>query len=267
VIGRQFEKIRRTIWTFKQPLTRHPKQTDAQVSDLFVWRNSDEWQTYFELLDIPGLFAERKGQAGAKVRFVFFDLGGGRVGEANLDVVPAKRQTVSLANLLPPSAGVMGTFCVLHATTPTEISQLGSFIAERGYVSYSYSDAPLRAYVHGNLDAIALLSGQKLELLGAVSMLQREYRLQCYCDEDATYEFALVNPTPRRQKVNFSVVSIDSGGTIERKEIELAPGGADAFCPRVSEPVPFRLIIKSHLVMARPLVFRIKNSQLDVFHG
>jgi hypothetical protein len=49
--------------------------------------------------------------------------------------------------------------------------------------------------------------------------------------------------------------------------VNLAPGGVQLVPVRVDKSGPVRLVIQSHLVMARPLVFRIQNLKLDVFHG
>ncbi len=62
-----------------------------------------------------------------------------------------------------------GTFSIFHSHTPKEVTELGSFLTERGYVSYCYKGAPLRSYVHGNLDAIAQYLDGKMQLLGARS--------------------------------------------------------------------------------------------------
>jgi hypothetical protein len=47
----------------------------------------------------------------------------------------------------------------------------------------------------------------------------------------------------------------------------LPPGGIQLVPVRADKSEPVRLVIQSHLVMARPLVFRIQNLKLDVFHG
>ena len=63
MIQAQIARIRRALWTFRQPLTRKPEQLGVPVSDLFVWRNGAEWKTCFEPIDIPGLFHARRSDA------------------------------------------------------------------------------------------------------------------------------------------------------------------------------------------------------------
>ena len=55
------EKILRSPWTWRQALTARPHDLNAPISDLFIWRNSAEWQTSFELIDIPRLFVDSEG--------------------------------------------------------------------------------------------------------------------------------------------------------------------------------------------------------------
>jgi hypothetical protein len=144
---------------------------------------------------------------------------------------------------------------------------MGSFLAERGYVSYRYRDAPLRAYVHGNLDAITQGPDGELQLLGCRGFLSREYSLQHELQPGVVYELGMVNPTSSSQRCICKLVSVHSGKIMGVQPVNLAPGGIQLVPVRADKSEPVRLVIQSHLVMARPLVFRIQNLKLDVFHG
>jgi hypothetical protein len=177
------------------------------------------------------------------------------------------RQTLDISSIIRRVHGEVGTFAVFHSTTPSDITKLGSFLAERGYVSYRYRDATLRAYVHGNLDAIAYGPDGELELLGGSSFLSREYRLQHELQPGVVYELAIVNPTPTRKRSICKLISVNSDKIMNVQVMNLAPGGIQLVRVQANESEPIRWVIKSHLVMARPLVFRIQNLKLDVFHG
>ena len=141
----------------------------------------------------------------------------------------------------------------------------GSHLAERGYVSYRYRDAPLRAYVHGNFDAIAYLPDQSLELLGGPSIRRREYNLQHALGTQGYYELGIVNPTPRKQRITCRTLSA-SGKLLVSETVQLPPLGSHLF--RVApEHAHQRIVMSSRLIMARPLVFHIQDKTLDVFHG
>ena len=265
MITQKIQRFRRAIWTWKQPLTRLPALASAAISDLFFWRSSDEWQTLFELIDIPSLFEDGGGPQ--HVSLIFFDGSGRRILEEKVQLQANCRQTLDISFMVGRAHGETGTFAVFHSTTPASITKLGSFLAERGYVSYRYRDAPLRAYVHGNLDAIAQGADGGLQLLGCSSFLSREYSLQHELQPGVVYELCMVNPTSTSQRCICKLLSIRSGKISCVQVVNLAPGGIQLVPVQADKSEPVRLVIQSHLVMARPLVFRIQNLKLDVFHG
>ena len=260
---RQIERLRRASWTYKQPLTYVPAITGAPVSDLFVWRNSEIWETYFELTDLPGIFAG-KDSAGGHVRFVFFDTSGQLFLEKAVEITPG-RKTLALSSLIGTNHGMTGTFAVFHAHTPKRLQAMGCHLAERGYVSYRYLRSPLRSYVHGNLDAIACLPDQSLQLLGGQSVRLREYNLQHLLEKQCRYELGIVNPTINTQKIVCRSLSV-SGKLMWSQTATLPPRGSHLFEVSLGH-VQQRIVISSRLVMARPLVFCIHNQTMDVFHG
>ncbi|MBM4259717.1 MAG: hypothetical protein FJ147_27950 [Deltaproteobacteria bacterium] len=261
---RHIERLRRATWTYKQPLTRVPAIAGAPVSDLFVWRNSEEWETFFELTDLPALFAG-PDSAGRNVAIVFFDAAGYSFSEKTVEITPGRRNTLALSAIIGNVHGAAGTFSVFHTHTPQSLRALGSHLAERGYVSYRYRGAPLRAYVHGNLDAIARLPDQSLQLLGGQSFRLREYHLQHSLDMQCCYELGIVNPTSKKQRIVCRTLSAN-GNTLGSHVLDLAPCGSHLF-KVAPKRVQQRIVMRSRLIMARPLVFRVQNQTMDVFHG
>lgn len=261
------ERLRRALWTFKQPLARVPSRTGMPVSDLFVWRNSDEWKTFFELTDISSLFSDNGSGQERFATFMFFDGGGNTLLEKRVALATSRRQTIDISALLSASAGLYGTFCVFHEHTPKTITDLGSFIAERGYVSYRYRGASLRGYVHGNLDAVALRPGNSMQMLGSRSVFAREFRLQHELLSSTLYELALVNPCARKMSLFLQVFSVRGKGVLEQQRAAVQSKGCHVFPIRIDQSQTARVVIRSRFVMARPLVFRIQNQTMDVFHG
>jgi hypothetical protein len=261
------ERFRRALWTWRQPLTRRPSAPAVPISDLFVWRNSSEWTTNFELIDIPGLFSDGERGLSKHVTLLLFDQRGRQFLKKKMELLPGRRQTINLAAFLSETNGEMGTFAVFHSSSPPELEPIGSFLAERGYVSYRYRDAPLRAYVHGNLDAIAQGPDGELQLLGGRSFLSREYSLQHELQPGVAYELGMVNPTPATQRCICKLISVHGGKIVGVQVVNLASGGVQLVPIRANKSEPVRLVIQSHLIMARPIVFRIHNLKLDVFHG
>lgn len=258
--------FRRGPWIWRQPLTLSPTLSGMPISDLFVWRKSPEWQTFFELIDISALF-EDDDSCSRHVTVVFFDVEGRQILSQRVDLRANCRQTLDISAMLGKQSGEFGTFAVFHSTTPEVIVNLGSFLTERGYVSYRYSSAPLRAYVHGNFDAVARRADGGLELLGGTSFLQRKYSLQHELKDAVTYELGLVNPSGVAQRCTFKLISLlNAKATVVQVAI-VPPGGIELVVLPVDKIGSTRLIIESRLVMARPVVFRIENLKLDVFHG
>lgn len=263
--AQKLERLRRAIWTWRQPLTRIPAGVAAPISDLFVWRSSPEWQTFFELIDIPSLFED--DTLPRHVTMLFFDSSGRRILERKVDLQANCRQTLDISSIVGQAHGEAGTFAVFHSTTPTGVASLGSYLAERGYVSYCYRDAPLRAYVHGNLDAVAQGGDGGLQLLGGASFLRRQYSLQHEMQPGVVYELGLVNPTKSAQRCTCKLIAVHGGKIVGVQVVNVPPGGIQLLAVPVDESGSMRVVIESRLVMARPLVFRIQNLKLDVFHG
>lgn len=133
MIEQKIASLRRAVWTWRQPLTRIPAGVDSPISDLFVWRSSEYWQTFFELIDIPSLFED--SQSPGQVTLIFFDGTGHHIREEHFNMKPNCRQTLDISALVGRKHGESGTFAVFHSKTPPAVTKLGSFLAERGYIS------------------------------------------------------------------------------------------------------------------------------------
>jgi hypothetical protein len=266
MIHHYIEKLRKAAWIIGQPLSRKPSSLDCPISDLFIWRKTQEWETFFELWSLPSLFGDSDKHDGY-VTFQLFNAHGRPLAESKVSCAKGRRQTVRISDLLGNNSSEFGTFAVFHSNTPELVMKNGSFLAERGYVSYRYCGSPLRSYVHGNLDAIARISSSKLELLGSAGALTREFRIQHELYEGSTYELAFVNPSLSRQSVQVELVSFPYSDYISCEEISLNSGEAKIVPLQFSGHSKVRAVIKSKLVMARPLIFHIYNNKLDVFHG
>lgn len=265
LISRLFKRTRRAVWTWRQPLTHHPVRANAPISDLFVWRSSPDWQTFFELIDISALFEDEAFPS--RATFLFFDADGNRILERKVDLQANRRLTLDISSMVGRVHGEIGTFAVFHSQVPAAVTQLGAFLAERGYVSYCYLDAPLRAYVHGNFDAVAQKSDGGVQYLGGTSFLRRQYSLQHELLPGVVYEIGLVNTTANSKILTCKLISVPTGRIIGQHVQNVPPGGVHLVSVPVGESGSVSLVIESHLVMARPLVFRIQNLKMDIFHG
>ena len=261
------QRLRRVTWTYRQALTHMPSVAGAPVSDLFVWKRSPEWRTFFDLTNMPGLYDDGlDSKSGQKCCVRIFDSTGRQVAEHQYVPPLHGKKLLDISGLVSGTEDPIGTFGVFHSHTPESASRLGCHLAERGYVSYRFRDAPLRSYVHGNLDAVSLNAAGGIEFLGGAGFRMREYRLQCELAVPGFYEITIVNPTGRTQKIVCKVLLTSDGRQTGSETVCLPAGGCHIFNVK---PVgqSSRVVIVSRLVMARPLIFHIENQRLDVLHG
>ena len=264
-MSKLIQRFRRAVWTYRQPLTRMPSLAGAPVSDLFLWRKGLDWQTTFELTDLAGLYDADEISIRGKTCIRIFDSSGKQIGQQDFLPPLYRRQQIDISLLAQATKDCVGTFSVFHSHTPVALQKLGSHLAERGYVGYRFRDAPLRAYVHGNLDA-AVLERQEMILLAGSGPLCREFRLQHELLPGSCYEIAIVNPSPRGQKITCEVLDSIEDKKLKVLSVKLAPGACHLF-RFVPNQVVQRIVIRSHLVMARPIIFRIEDQMIDVLHG
>ena len=105
-----------------------------------------------------------------------------------------------------------------------------------------------------------------MQLLGSNSFRTREYRLQHELLGSALYEVGVVNHSSRDQYLTCKVLSTRTGGISATQKVQLRPRAAHIFSVQVEQSQTAKIVIDSHLVMARPLVFRVQNKKMDVFH-
>ena len=255
------KKVRKAPWVMGQKLTKKPVNPQSVISDLFLWRRSNDWDTYFELIDIAGLFGDDNQHS---INIVFFDEFGNEFYRQLIELNMLCRQVLNISDLLSKLdniPGDYGTFAVFHQQTPSGVLEIASFIAERGYVSYQYKKAPLRSYLHGNLDAI----DDTLTPLSGSSFLNRKYNLQYLLNLNKGYEIALVNTSSSNKKVKLEIVSFS--GKVQMTESVILKSKQIFLLPVNNLLTLSRLIIQSKMIMARPVLFSFHGDEMDVFHG
>ncbi len=257
-----FKKI---LWRYKQPLTKIPATANASCSDLFIWRSDENWQTFFELIDMLALFLNNTEKQ-RKARLLIFDNKGVLYSEQEVEIQPHRRNRICLSNFIKQIKCSFGTFAIFHLNVADVIIKADAYLTDRGYVSYQYKNAPLNNYVHGNFDAIATHKQKRFELLGGHSFLMRRYYLQYLLESHYAYEIALVNITHKIQKITFILISAVNHNILSSEEISINSGAVVIFPIKVDN-IAKRLIIKSKIVMARPIIYAYYNNKIDVLHG
>lgn len=255
------------LFPAKVRITKVPSK-GATISDLFILRMEDNWQTFFELINVNQIINPTQLEfKHEKVNFLFYNSVGKFIGSKEIDMPLQMKKTINV-NQIAKILGINkdGLFSVFHKTSPQWLESYNSFLAERGYTGYLNPDkGNIKSFVHGNFDSIAMKSNKKTKLLGEVSLRQKEYRLQHVLDNNKEYELFLVNPSLKKQTIDF----IEQSGEEELKTRLIIPsGGMEKYIKTIKQfQSNSRLIIKSKLPLARPIVFKIMEKSFDVFHG
>ena len=247
-------------------ITLRPKNSKAVISDLFPIRNDSDWKTEFELLNVPGLInGNNNTNLGQLVTLYFFSSDGNLLGNKHVVMNCTGRQTIKLTEILSNGLSDAKTFALFHNYDDNSLLNDGSFLAERGYTGYEYKNSGVKGYVHGNLDAVAL-SGNQVTPLGNSGLIPRTYTVQHQLLGPAKYDFVFTNPTSRGIVVKPLLSGIENNW-IAQKSFAIPSLGTRSFTINLEKKDSYKIKFKSRLYLGRPVVFRILDQSMDVFHG
>lgn len=244
--------------------TKIPLRKDDVISDLFPLRIENNWNTHFELLNILKILSPKIDNLKIKKAcFVFFSRDGKKLGEHYINILDQTKMTIDLKQICNKLKIFKdGTFAVFHQTDFIDIIKNNSFLTERGYVGYSNEDyGPIKAYVHGNFDAIS--GSYKFKLLGVTSFFKKKYHIQYKFNDNFDYELKWVNTSNKLMNIEIYDSFFDKKHTIKIK-----PGGLKSYiCNREETNNSRNIFVKSKLNLARPIIFKYMKNSFDVFHG
>lgn len=247
-------------------LTKAPTDKSAVISDLFPIKQDINWRTEFELLNVAGLIqGDNNQEENYSVKIYFFDVNGRLLGSQAIQMENVGRQTVRLTDFISATFKHAATFAIFHPTIVSKSEMVGSYLAERGYCGYEYNNLGVKGYVHGNLDAVALV-GDKVKAVGKSGLISRNYTVQHCLRGPATYQFVFTNPTSRKVRTTPSISYIPRKWSIG-KSFSMNSLGSHTYILDVKENEKAYVKFKSRLCLGRPVVFRIANDSMDVFHG
>ena len=262
----------RAILAIIQPLTISSSKQSSPVSDLFIWRNDNDWKTYFRLVNQeaivsgPGVSLKNKYAI-----FIYFSHKGTEIKRTTHAIPKNHSILISVSEDLADFGEAFGTFCVIHSGSPKALNTLGCKLTERGYVGYSFRNSHVLSYAHGNLDAVAMNANGKIEMLGGTSLLKREYRLQYSFNPKEESTAILVNPSKAPLKIDVKVLRNADTNTGKSRRVftEILPSlGCEAIVlPLDSCDEKYSIGFTSKLCMARPMIFTTYGASFNVFHG
>ena len=249
-------------------ITKIPDDNRAVISDLFILRLEDGWETYFECIKFNNIFNPNEKVNQQRVVFCFYKKTGQYILEREVKLSNSIKTTLNINHLVDGlNLKEDCLFAIFHPQKKYWIRKYNSFLAERGYIGYANPNlGKIKGFVHGNLDAIARNTSRKEDqLLGNFSFFKKEYRLQHILVKGNTYELFIVNPTNKKQEIKI----IQKTSRSSKETIKKIPSrGFFKHCIKVNKKDEKNNVsIESSLYLARPVVFKIMCSSFDVFHG
>ncbi len=250
-----------------RPTPFYPRMSES-VSDLFLWRNDDVWETYFDLFHIAGVinpdFTDEYD-----VLICLYDPIGVLINTETVKVAFGEIKQLKLQGLLRGRQG-FGTFAIFHMVDNDRLFGGLSCIAERGYTSFrrKTDQSRLRSYVHGNLPVIGMdQHTRRIRTLGLRSIFRQYfYRPQVTFDDCRVFEICLANPVAK--PISFTLELLDvRGEVIERIQHVLLESGSFCFSSLgLNKPVQW-VNLTSKVRILRPIIFKYYESHFDVLHG
>tara|TARA_B110000027_G_C16094905_1_gene290316 strand:+ start:839 stop:1666 length:828 start_codon:yes stop_codon:yes gene_type:complete len=248
-------------------ITKTPIKGSA-VSDLFPLRIEDGWNTFFELLNYYQILnPEDQNKTSGTVEIKFYDRNGIFLKTHKIKNSTRLKHSLNLKEIAN-QLGINhdGVFAVFHQNHTPWISEQNSFLAERGYIGFENGTlGNIKSFIHGNLDAISQSKKGEERLLGNTSFLNKEYHLQHDLLYKFTYELFWVNPSNKFQHLKI----VERRHTKDKLTVfKIPPKGIKSLLiVKNKNKENTKIIIKSKLYMARPVVFKYMENSFDVFHG
>lgn len=267
-IVKVFEKYLFKIrWRLMQSLSLIPKYENSSISDLFFWVVDDEWETFFDLSPTIKLFEQSPLEYREKILIIIFDSEGKKIESKACELNSLVRRTIKISDFFEEEIRGHGTFAVFHLDRPEHLKKIHSYVAERGYLSFSYRGSKLRSYVHGNMDSVALSKSGEIEYLGNAFIWNREYRLQYLLGGSQQSKIILVNSNRKKLIFTVRIIDADSQSLVSEKKIPIISGGVATYDVPSTIREKIYLVIQSKSIMARPVVIDYQTQGVNVFHG
>ncbi len=243
-----------------------PLLKDAVISDLFVWRKDNQWNTNFKLFNISSfLFPEDNVSEECEIHI--FGADGKFLQKYNYTLEPFALKNLDFAELINSVDIKSGTFCVFHfSTVIKKFSQKGSHLTERGYIAYSYIDQSIRNFCHGNLQSVSKSRNGRVQSVVGLAKHPLAYHPQMIFSDCDSFELAYTNPSKYIQNVTINFYDKDIK-EYKCLEVAIQPFGVEIIRVSNKDRQIHTLSSWGKIVMWRPIIFKYFESYFDVLHG
>ena len=158
-----------------------PIDEKSIISDLFVYKIENGWNTFFELLNYSRILdLKTLNDFNYDITIKFFSSSGVFLKDFKTKSSISFRSTLDIKKIAN-DLGIFknGTFSVFHHFESKTTIYSKGFLTERGYTGYYNKNiSPIKSYIHGNFDAISLNSNYQIKLLGTYSFFTKKFNLQ-----------------------------------------------------------------------------------------
>jgi hypothetical protein len=239
-------------------------------SDLFIWRDPNDWDTYFNLTHL-GPILNPNYQDSYEALIEFYDAHGKLLGDAKVPLIYGVNALTDIINLSSGKCtlGNSGTFAVFHlADKHAFFGDAKICIAERGFVSYKkrVDQSMLRSYAHGNANAIAYsMDNHKSRCLGVLQKSMHYFRCQLTLQDAVSSEIALVNFLDTDAEVG--VYQYKNNTKEKLTHITIHAGGLALLKSGLDFDATCLLEFESRINFLRPVIFKHYQNHFDVLHG
>jgi hypothetical protein len=250
----------------RPPFFLRPLRMAESISDLFLWRVDDTWETQYELMNLPSLLLPDK-TAVDSVTMIIYDAHGNEISRNIIKLNPFESKKILIRSLLKGATG-QGTFGCFHsADSMGEIQKAGCYLVDRQYVSYSWKDDIFFNYAHGNIYGLSKLATEnKARSLVPMQRKTQIYRPQLRFDDCDNFELIYSNPAKEPLELLVRLFD-DNWNEIERRDSLIPPRGLEVlkFDNKSRELVLVEN--QSQIGLCRPVIFKHYESFFDVLHG
>ncbi len=253
-------------WRGNEPFIElKPFKKNSVVSDIFVWRCNEEWQTEFELFNITS-FLLPQNTVVETCHIVFFDEHGAEINKTTITLQPFEKMTLCIQDYLLGVRGIGGFSVFHHSEYAHEFSNHNSHITERGYIAYKRKSDAIKSFCHGNLQSLAHdKNASKYEYVTATKS-KAKYAPQLTISDSKKIELIYTNPTSKQQTIDLCFFDEN------RNRIMNLTNNID------SKGVKSLLITNDHarihtfenygaIMLWRPVIFKYYDTHFDVMHG
>lgn len=242
-----------------------PFNGKAAISDLFVWRHNDDWDTEFELFNITS-FVYPADMPEERCEMVFFDSEGYEFNRETIVLAAFERRTLKISDYLGGRQGT-GTFSIFHHSALSgRYEERGSHLTERGYVGYRRKGDRLKSFCHGNLQSLSQAPGQRGYSYVAATTAPMRYHPQLVVSDCRKVELIYTNPSAKAQALEIGLFD-RADQKIGEHNVIIPSCGVRIIAIDNADHRIHTFDNKGGIVMWRPVILKYYETHFDAMHG